>query len=215
MGAGAADPTVSAMRLYAERPGRLARQAIGDLLAIAWVIVWILVGRFAYNLVMELRGPADAISRAGTFIGDTFGRAADSTDGLPLIGDRLAEALGNGTSAGTALTEAGQAQASTVSTIALGLAVIVAVVGIVPMLTVWLPLRLRYARAAGSAAQARAIDADLLALRALATQPVHKLVAITPDPATAWRNGDADAIARFAELELADLGLRPARQTSA
>lgn len=196
------------MRFYAERPARLARQILGDISAIAWVVGWILIGRFVYNLVTRLQGPAEAIGQAGTFIGDTFGRAAESTDGLPLIGDRLAEALGTGTSAGASLAAAGQAQSETVATMALGLAVVIAVIGILPMLTLWLPLRLRYARAAGSALAARAIDSDLLALRALTTKPVRKLVAVDPDPAAAWRSGNAAAIDRLAALELAELGLR-------
>lgn len=203
------------MRFYAERPARLTRQIIGDLVALAWVIGWILAGRFVFDLVAQLREPAEAIGRAGTFIGDTFRRAADSTGGLPFIGDNLATALGTGTAAGTTLAEAGQAQSDTVGTMATGLAVIIVVIGIVPMLTVWLPLRIRYARAASSAVAARAIDSDLLALRALTTKPVRKLVAIDPDPAAAWRSGDATAIEKLAALELAELGLRAATRPAA
>lgn len=200
------------MRFYAERPARLARQIFGDLIAVAWVVGWILVGTFVFDLVGRLRGPADAIGQAGTFIGDTFQRASDATSDVPFIGDSLANALGSGTAAGTTLAEAGRYQSDTVGTIALGLAIVIAITGILPMLTIWLPLRLRYARAAGSAAAARALDSDLLALRALTTKPVRKLVAIDPDPAAAWRSGDTAAIEKLAALELAELGLRaPAR----
>jgi len=53
-----------------------------------------------------------------------------------------------------------------------------------------------------------AAGTDLLALRALATQPLTRLVAIDPDIAAAWRRGDADAINRLAKLELAAEGLK-------
>ena len=56
----------------------------------------------------------------------------------------------------------------------------------------WLPLRVRWMRRAGSAAKLAAGPAgrDLLALRALATQPLGRLTRIDPDVAEAWRRGD-------------------------
>ena len=54
-------------------------------------------------------------------------------------------------------------------------------------------------------------DLDLFALRALAHQPLHRLAAISDDPARAWREQDADLVGRLAALELRDAGLRPDR----
>jgi len=48
----------------------------------------------------------------------------------------------------------------------------------------------------------------LLALRALTSRSVDSLTAVHPDPATAWREGDADATAELAEVQLRALGLR-------
>jgi len=50
--------------------------------------------------------------------------------------------------------------------------------------------------------------ADLLALRALANQPLRRLAKIDPDPVAAWRRGDATAVDALARLELGRLGLR-------
>ncbi|MGQ0576816.1 MAG: hypothetical protein ACT4RN_21835 [Pseudonocardia sp.] len=76
----------------------------------------------------------------------------------------------------------------------------------------WLVLRLRYARRARAALAVRAIDADLLALRALARMDLRRLRAVAPDPAAAWRRDDRDVVHRLAALELRSLGLRaPAR----
>ena len=49
---------------------------------------------------------------------------------------------------------------------------------------------------------------DLLALRALATQPLGKLTRIGPDVAEAWRRGDDATVDALAALELRQLGLR-------
>ena len=75
----------------------------------------------------------------------------------------------------------------------------------------WLPRRLRWMRRAGVAGAVRDQPAgtDLLALRALATQPLNKLAKLGPDIAQSWRNGDASAVDALAALELKDLGLRP------
>jgi hypothetical protein len=50
-------------------------------------------------------------------------------------------------------------------------------------------------------------DLDLFALRAMATQPMHVLAAISPDPVGAWRAGDRSVIDRLAEVELRRSGL--------
>lgn len=74
----------------------------------------------------------------------------------------------------------------------------------------WLPLRVRWMRRAGSATKLAAGPAgrDLLALRALATQPLGKLTRIGPDVAEAWRRGDDATVDALAALELRQLGLR-------
>jgi hypothetical protein len=74
----------------------------------------------------------------------------------------------------------------------------------------WLPRRLGWIARASAAARIRTGPAgkDLLALRALATQPLTRLAALDPDIAAAWRRGDADAVDRLARLELGAVGLR-------
>ena len=74
----------------------------------------------------------------------------------------------------------------------------------------WLPLRLRWMRRAGAARALRNAPAgrDLLALRALAGQPLRRLTRIDPDVAQAWRRGDQATVDALAALELRALGLR-------
>ena len=89
----------------------------------------------------------------------------------------------------------------------------VALVPILGALLLHLPPRVRFVRraAAGRALIDSAADLDLFALRALANQPMHVLAKVSDDPAGAWRARDPDVVRRLAELELADVGLRPRR----
>jgi hypothetical protein len=170
------------------------------------------VGRAARDLVLQLRTPADTLTGAGDGIRGVFDDAARTAGQLPLVGEDLARALGAGTGAGDSLATAGRDMATTFATIASGTAVAVVVLGVLPVLLTWLPRRVRYARAAASAARMRATDTDLLALRALTNQPVSRLLGVSPDPAAAWRRDDREAVRALATLELSALGLHAPRR---
>lgn len=199
------------MRFYAERPIRAALQLLTDLLVIAWVTLCVMVAQAAREVVLQLQAPARTLQGAGESIRGAFDDAARTASGVPLVGDDLGRALGMGTSAGDSLAAAGREQVETIAAVALGTAIGIVVLGALPVLLVWLPLRLRYARAARSAIAVRSVDTDLLALRAMTRRPVRKLLRITPDPASAWRRDDREAIRALAALELRSLGLRAPR----
>ena len=78
-----------------------------------------------------------------------------------------------------------------------------------PVVLVWLTLRLRYARAARSAIVLRRVNTDLLALHAMTRLPARQLLAISPNPAAAWRREDQAVVRQLAALELTSLGLHP------
>ena len=195
------------MRLYAERPGRLGRQLLADLLAVVWIVLAVLAGLAARDGLLALQGPGRALAEAGARFGDAFADAADAVRGIPLIGGELARALTPATGTGTDLVRTGEAYTDAVASVAAWAGVLVPLVATVPVLLGWLPLRLAYARRAGAAVLAREQAPDLLALRALGRVPVHRLVAVAPDPAAAWRQGDPTVVRRLAALELSDLGL--------
>ncbi len=195
------------MKWYADRPVRLTRQLIADLLAVAWVALWIWVATTAHDWVLELRAPGDGLVNAGGNIRDVFTNAADKARDLPLVGDDLAGALGNGTKAGETLTSAGNAQISVVQDSAFWLAAALVVIPVLFLLVTWLPVRLRYARKAGNTAKLRN-KPDLLALRALTSLSPKQLAEFDGDPAVAWRTGDTDVIDELARRQLAALGVR-------
>jgi hypothetical protein len=199
------------MRIYAERPGRAALQLLADLLGVGWLALCVFVARTAHDLLLRLQEPARALAGAGESVRSAFDDASRTASGVPFVGDDLARALGTGTGAGESLATAGREQMEAIATFALGTGIAIVVLGALPVLLVWLPLRVRYARIARSAVTARAVDTDLLALRAIARRPVRRLLKVSPDPAAAWRRDDREVVRNLAALELRSLGLRAPR----
>ncbi|ANZ38752.1 hypothetical protein BBK82_24490 [Lentzea guizhouensis] len=195
------------MKWYADRPIRLTRQVVADLLAVGWVALWIWVATTVHDWVLELRAPGDGLVSAGGSIRDVFTNAADKARDVPLVGDDLSGALGNGTKAGETLTSAGNAQIGVVEDSAFWLAAALVVIPVLFLLVTWLPVRLRYARKAAGIEKLRD-KPDLLALRALTSLSPRQLAKFDGDPAVAWRTGDTDVIDELARRELAALGVR-------
>lgn len=196
------------MRWYAERPDRLARQLVADVVALLWAVLAVVAGLTVREGLNALRAPGNALVGAGGQVTESFAGIAGAVAGIPFVGSDLARALDPAAGAGSRLADAGQEFGDTVATVANWSAVLLPLLLLLPVLLGWLPLRLRYARRAAAAVSARGVAPDLLAVRALARVPVARLTRIAPDPAAAWRSGDPDVVRRLAALELADLGLR-------
>jgi hypothetical protein len=196
------------MRFYAEHPGRAGLQLLADLLAVGWIWLTVVVARAVHDFVLSLQGPARTLAGAGESIRGAFDDAARTAANVPFIGDELERALGTGAGAGDSLVAAGQEQMEAIARIAFGTTVATVLLGLIPVLLAWLPLRVRYARLAHSAVAARAVDSDLLALRALTRRPVRSLLRVAPDPAMSWRRDERPVVHALAALELRSLGLR-------
>jgi TRAP-type C4-dicarboxylate transport system permease small subunit len=197
------------MQFYAERPIRRTAQLVSDLLALLVVVVAVWLGTTVYDEVMKLRAPGDGLVDAGTGLRGTFDSAADSADGIPLIGDALAKALHGGSGVGNQLADAGRWQIDAVESLAWWMAAIIIALPLLALVVTWLPLRWKFTRHATAAARLRALGdegLDLLALRALATQPLGRL-AKSGKIATGWRARDQDVIELLAGHELARHGL--------
>ena len=204
------------MKLYADIPARRIAQLFADLLTVAWVAGWIFVGRFVHEMVSALAVPGEKMDDAGTSLSAKLLEAAGKVDDLPLVKDGIAAPFEGAAKAADQLRAAGEAQVDAVSTIAIWLAVGVVVVPVLMWLMVYVPLRWRFIRTATSTQRflEAGTGADLVALRAMSTQPLHKLVKISDDPVKAWRDGDAGVVARLAELELRSVGLSAKRLKS-
>jgi hypothetical protein len=198
------------VKIYADRFPTALRQLVTDLLVVAWVYVSIRVAMWVYDLIEKLAVPGQKLEGAGTGIADNLSDVSGKVGRIPAVGDDLTRPFESAANAARSLSDAGRDQQDVVADLAwaLSLGLLVFPLGLV--LFVWLPLRVRWVRRAAAAATLRKAPAgrDLLALRALANQPLRKLARIDPDVAEAWRRGDDDVVDALASLELRTLGLR-------
>jgi hypothetical protein len=205
--------TLSGVKIYADRLPTALRQLLTDLLVVAWVYASIRFAFWLHDLVEKLAVPGRKLEGAGTGLADNLAEAGGKVGRVPLVGDELTAPFGKAADAARTVAEAGRDQQELVGQLALALAIAVLVFPLGLVLFGWLPLRVRWMRRAGSARALAAAPAgrDLLALRALAGQPLAKLTRIAPDVAEAWRRGDDATVDALAALELRGLGLKGGR----
>ncbi|MEV0406759.1 hypothetical protein [Actinoallomurus sp. NPDC050550] len=195
---------------YAEVPTRRARQAFTDLLVLAWVGTWTWLAVELYGLVERLATVGDEIQNRTQGIAGNLAATAERLHDLPVVGGEVSGPLNRAATAARYLASAGQTERHLVHDLAV-LLVILVLLGPVALATLsWLPRRARWARAAGTAARLRHHPAgvELLALRALANQPLRRLAGFDADQLAAWRGGQPAAVNALAGLELRRLGLR-------
>lgn len=199
------------MKLYADRLPVAIRQLLTDIAVVVWVYAWIRAGMWVHDLVLRLSVPGQKLEGAGSGMADNLADAGGKVGRVPLVGDELTEPFTRAADAARSLADAGREQQEIVGNLALLLAVLLVAVPLALVLFGWLPRRVGWMRRAGVAATVRDQPAgkDLLALRALASQPLDRLARLGPDVAQSWRAGDAEAVEALAALELKRLGLTP------
>ncbi len=195
------------MTWYAEQGALRLRQQALDLGVLVWCWVFLRLGQRVHETVLALQEPGRQLQSAGSDLGGSLGSAAERAGSAPLVGDALREPLDAAARASRAVSDAGAAGQDAVAALALVLALVVALLPIGYVLARWLPHRVGYAREA-SAANAMRGDVELLALRAAATLPLHRLARLGDEPVGRWRRGEPGAAEALAELELRTLGLR-------
>lgn len=197
------------MRLYADTTGRLGRQLFSDVFVLAWLIFWTWLATKLYHLVVSLGAPGEKLASAGDGIANGLRDAGSQAHRVPVAGDALSEPFSRAAQSARGIADAGREQVTVVHEMAWVLALLLLAVPVAVVVFGWLPWRLRWVRRASSAVTLRrdTPGKDLLALRALATQPFRRLSTVDSDPVGAWRRGDPDVVDRLAELELRHLGL--------
>jgi len=197
--------------MYADRLPTAIRQLLTDILVVIWVYAWIRAGMWIHDTVLKLGVPGQKLEGAGTGLADNLADAGGKVGRVPLVGDELTAPFTRAAEAARSMADAGREQQEIVGNLSLAIALLMVATPLAVVLFGWLPLRLRWMRRAGVASTVRDQPAgrDLLALRALATQPLNQLTKLGPDIAQSWRNGDASAVDALAALELKELGLRP------
>jgi hypothetical protein len=186
------------------------RQLCTDLFIVAWLWFWIWLAVKLYDLVIKLAVPGQKLAGAGDGMSDGLSDAGDKLDNIPGVGGSLSAPFDSASQAAKAMADAGREQVAVVHDLSWALALLLLAMPVSLVLFVWLPLRVHWIRRAGVARGLRkgAAGRDLLALRALANQPLRQLAKVDADPVAAWRRGDPSTVDALAELELRRLGLR-------
>jgi hypothetical protein len=201
------------VKFYADRLSTAIPQLLTDIIVVLWVYLWIRAGLWVQDMVQKLGVPGQKLESAGGGIADNLAEAGGKVGRVPLVGDDLVKPFNGAADAARSLADAGRETQDVVDRLAVIVALAAVAVPLALVLFVWLPRRLRWMHRAGVAKAVRDQPAgrDLLALRALASQPLNRLAKLGPDIAQSWRNGDAEAVDALAELELRKLGLRSSR----
>ena len=202
--------TLWRVKLYADRLPTAVRQLVTDIIVVIWVYLWIHAGLWVHDMVEKLGVPGQKLQSAGDGIADNLADAGGKVGKVPLVGGQLVKPFNGAADAARSLADAGREQQVVVGRMSVIMALAAVAVPLALVLFLWLPLRLRWVRRAGVASRVRHQPAgrDLLALRALASQPLNELARLGPDIAQSWRNGDAEAVDALAALELRRLGLK-------
>ena len=203
------------IRIWSELPGARSKELVADVATLLWVALW---GSLAWQLFRFLAGFAEAgrTLRAGGQTMVQSGRdLGESLAGLPLIGPQLRDVARDAfAGAGGPLTDFGTDLEQFILVVAAVLALLLALVTLVPWLSRYVPwrwTRLRRTRAGHrairTAPEATSAQVDeALALRAVTRLDYGTLLEFTPDPLGDWAKGRHDRLAR---AELASVGLRP------
>lgn len=197
------------MKVYADVPARRTRQIAWDVIAVVLIVVWVLVGVKVHDAIAQLGAVGTKMEQVGSSLNSDLTSIGDTLGSVPLIGSGIQGPFESAANAATSIEEAGVHQRETVDRVALVASISLVMGPIVAILALWLiPRVLWIVRARRTAAVASAVGGeDLLALRALARRPMAELLAVHPDPATAWRAGDAGAVAALAALERRAIGI--------
>lgn len=200
------------MKLYADRPGRLLGQVLGDLTVLIGIWWAVRLGRGARDRIAALAEPGRDAEGAARDLGGKLRGAAGEVADTPIVGGAVARPFRELAAASRNLADSAQAYQETVADVALFAGILVAAVPVLLLLLLWAPRRLAWVVEASAATRLRRRlggEADeLLAVRAVARAPIRRLAHVDPAVLSGWRAGDPEATRRLAQLELDDLGLR-------
>ncbi|MDO5683972.1 MAG: hypothetical protein Q4G46_14245, partial [Propionibacteriaceae bacterium] len=195
---------------YAKTPARRRRQILGDLLMVGWVAGWAWLAYSVWSALMATAEPARRIVASTGGMREDFRSAGDSAAKIPLAGEELRKPFDLAGGSLERLGLAAEDQVRSLEQLATLCGVLLFVVPVALALLLWVPARVRFIREA--LATARLLDdpadVELLALRALAGQPLADLARISPDPLADWRARDWPVVVALADLELQAGGLR-------
>jgi len=197
------------MKLYADTTARRTRQIVWDVLAIAFIALWVWIGVQVHDAINQLGVVGTKMESVGSSLNGDLNSIADKLGSVPLIGDGIRAPFESAADAATSVEEAGTWQRETVEKIALFTSIGLVIGPIFAVFAIWILPRWWWVRRASRVQRAASAvgGVELLALRALVERPMDELLLEHPDPARAWREGDREVIAALARLECRSIGI--------
>ncbi|HEX2045363.1 MAG TPA: hypothetical protein VHF23_07040 [Gaiellaceae bacterium] len=198
--------------VFPRTPRRSVRVAL-DVAVAVWTAAWIGLGLWVAREVQNLADLSETVTAAGVAL-EEAGGALQSLDGVPFVGEDVARVGERTERAGQSARVSGSSSRESVESLSVLLGVSIAVAPSLPLLALYLPMRLAWRRhvTAVRRALARAPDdpalEEFLAWRAVLNLPYDRLRAVSADP---WRDLESGRHRRLGDAELARLGIeRPA-----
>jgi hypothetical protein len=199
------------VRLYPELRGPRARALVGDLVAVALLLVFAWAGLKVHDAVDNLAVLGEGVQASGGVVEDGFEAAADAVDGTPVVGDEIADGLRSaGEGSGGEVVDLGEQGEEGARDLANVLGFVTFALPALLVLVIWLPGRVGQIKRLRAASQVlRDGESEerrrLLAMRAAFALPYGQLLAHTRDPLGDLESGRYDALVAAA---LEDAGLR-------
>jgi hypothetical protein len=182
-----------------------------DAAVVVWVAAWITLGLLVGREVRDLRELSDTVVVAGVAVEDTAD-LVDSLGSIPFVGARVGEVADEVRAAGRSAQASGRESRDSTDDLAVLLALSIGLIPTLPLLGLYLPLRVSWTREARAVRRAVAVNPSdpvllrFLANRALLNLPFQEVTAVSPDP---FRDLDEGRVESLANRELRRLGLRP------
>jgi hypothetical protein len=192
---------------------RRSTRVLLDAVVLLWVGAWIVVGLWVAREVNGLTDLSRTVIAAGLAL-EEAGQALQGLDGVPFVGEDVGDVGERTERAGASARVSGRSSRESVESLSLLLGVSIAVAPTLPLLTLYLAMRLAWRRQVGAVRRAlvrapddAAVD-EFLAWRAVLNLPYDQLRQASADP---WRDLEAGRYRKLGDAELRRLGLdRPA-----
>jgi hypothetical protein len=194
---------------YSTRPVRLLAQLFSDFAVVVWTAIWLLVGVAVYDAISTIAEAGRQVESGAHGVAGNLASAGHGAQHIPLVGDAVSKPLTGASQAALDIAGALHDLDTTVSWLAVLLAMAVVALPILIAVLPWLFLRLRFFRRKRTVTALAATPAgeQLLALRALTNRPPRKLTAVSADPVGGWCREDPVTIRALAALELRSAGI--------
>lgn len=179
---------------------------------LVWAVAWICLAGYTAYEAYALRSLSNTVVKAGTAV-DTTGKALQGIGDIPFVGGRVHTLADQVRAAGQSAVASGRSSRGSVLTLSVLLGIAIGLIPTIPVLALYLPLRLAWRREQRALARALREHGDdplldeYLARRAVDNLPYRELRDVTETP---WEDLQAGRFRMLADAELRRLGF-PAR----